>query len=407
MLVYDKVPGYSFESKNFQIINVPMSTSQFFKQYIIGQSYEIRFVGIYKQIFTNNEVIIGDKSIGILDWLNQQKYSFGIANLFAMTGSFAVFEALGIENTFDVSSTVFYPQYLQFLDDNDGKSIDVTQYQVPEFSTAEPGDWKKEAEIWKKNSDRYNLNIKNHKISNYDRKILLNDLSIEFYNILFHKTKLHAKKPPSNMEVLLKKSKIHFVNQHPFEIFKTFPKHEKIVYIGGIHVEDKNILTKRVKKENNKKPQCVVLVSFGTVKLSGEFNAENIEIMFKRFEKHESCKFLVRIGIELLPESFNKKKIEVTNGNIEQQKILSEKNTKLFISHCGQHSLIEAFYAGVPLICIPNSADQFYNSSIVEYLGIGIYVKMLDIKEGKDIQDRNNKFEYDFIRAFNDIISHE
>ena len=42
-----------------------------------------------------------------------------------MAGAFAVFEALGIENTFNVSSDIFYPSYLQFLD------INATEYIIP------------------------------------------------------------------------------------------------------------------------------------------------------------------------------------------------------------------------------------------------------------------------------------
>jgi len=42
-----------------------------------------------------------------------------------MAGSFAVFEALGIEETFDVSSSVFNPAHLQFLE------INVLNFEVP------------------------------------------------------------------------------------------------------------------------------------------------------------------------------------------------------------------------------------------------------------------------------------
>ncbi|CAK5084972.1 unnamed protein product [Meloidogyne enterolobii] len=55
------------------------------------------------------------------------------------------------------------------------------------------------------------------------------------------------------MEVLFKKINLHFVNQHPLEKFKTFPLHEKIIYIGGIHVEEKKILTEKIYKLNNKR----------------------------------------------------------------------------------------------------------------------------------------------------------
>nr|CAD2199585.1 unnamed protein product [Meloidogyne enterolobii] len=82
----------------------------------------------------------------------------------------------------------------------------------------------------------------------------------------------------------------------------------------------------------------------------------------------------------------------------------AKENTKLFISHCGQNSLIEAIYAGVPLICIPNNADQFYNSSLVEHLGIGIYVK---VKIFYDHGVDSEAFGVDFQNALNKIMINE
>ena len=53
------------------------------------------------------------------------------------------------------------------------------------------------------------------------------------------------------MYELFKNIKLHFVNQHPLRIFKEFPEHEKIFYIGGIHVEDKDIFTRSKKIVDN------------------------------------------------------------------------------------------------------------------------------------------------------------
>uniref|UniRef100_A0A915NV04 glucuronosyltransferase n=1 Tax=Meloidogyne floridensis TaxID=298350 RepID=A0A915NV04_9BILA len=345
LLVYHSSDGHEKITENFQIIYLPISITHLnintinrfgmpmaMSQYHNSDKYY--FFGVYSELLSNEKIQIGGIQVGIRDYLKEQNYSLGISEFEVMGGAFAVFEALGIEKTFAISSSIFFPQHLQFLE-IEGKPIDVTQYQLPaslisnlnsltlnlEDLTTEPGDWKAGATIFQRNTDRYNLNLKNHKSTNYVKKVYLDYTSKKYYKILHNQMGISGEQP-SSLEFLFKKIKLHFANQHPLGIFKTFPLHEKIIYIGGIHVEEKKILTEKIKKQNNKKPQCIVLVSFGTVKVSGDFTPENVEIMFDRFSRFKKCKFIVRINKKLLPKNYNKNQIKVTDEYINQQGIL-------------------------------------------------------------------------------------
>uniref|UniRef100_A0A914NA18 glucuronosyltransferase n=1 Tax=Meloidogyne incognita TaxID=6306 RepID=A0A914NA18_MELIC len=110
----------------------------------------------------------------------------------------------------------------------------------------------------------------------------------------------------------------------------------------------------------------------------------DIKKMFELFEEYSHCIYKVKLIKEYLPKNYNKNIIDVSEENIPQQELLSKTNTKLFISHCGTNSLNEAIYAGVPLICIPYAIEQFYNSSLVEHLGIGKYVALIKIVEEQE-----------------------
>jgi len=44
------------------------------------------------------------------------------------------------------------------------------------------------------------------------------------------------------LDALFQNINYHFVNQHIYGNFIGFPIHKKIIYIGGIHVEEKGIL---------------------------------------------------------------------------------------------------------------------------------------------------------------------
>uniref|UniRef100_A0A1I8BAR3 glucuronosyltransferase n=1 Tax=Meloidogyne hapla TaxID=6305 RepID=A0A1I8BAR3_MELHA len=388
LLVYTTtVSGVSVEEGSFNLINVPFNEERFVDG---NEIYNFRvtnnyiYVGIYEEIIKNNQVYIPkfNKNFPILDYLRRQNYIFGIAEFEIMAGSFAVFHELGIKYKFNTAATVFFPYYLQFIGIEVIEEIEAAKI-IPEFYTAKPGDWDKKTGISNKRSVRHSENLQAHKQVNFQKEQDFknsNQYYDEFYNYytnLYNQNVINYQiKQPSKLEELFKNIDHHFINQNPFGLFEHFPRiPDKIMYIGGIVVEDKGILTKNKIKRNE--PSCVVFLSFGSGNVYGitlKFR-KHIEQMADLFKKHTNCVFKVRLEQGFLPEGYITQNIVFTDKMVNQQIILAKTNTKLFISHCGLNSLNEAMYAGVPLICIPYGADQFYNSSLIEHLGIGIYVK--------------------------------
>ena len=58
---------------------------------------------------------------------------------------------------------------------------------------------------------------------------------------------------------------------------------------------------------------------------------------------------------------------------VPQMKVLD--HCKLFISHVGAGSMMEAIYKGVPVMAVPNFADQPVNAKVLESLNLGKWLK--------------------------------
>nr|CAD2193678.1 unnamed protein product [Meloidogyne enterolobii] len=209
------------------------------------------------------------------------------------------------------------------------------------------------------------------------------------YNVQLINSSAMPLKPFKSPRALFSSVKYFLVNHSELA---AYPRdlNNKIKFIGGIAIGDQMLENYRAKDLHNNdyltdgawnnNVECVGFLSIGTLASFNGIDQEKLNTMYLALGKHPECRFLIRIDRAHFPndqqkQHFNLNNVEFINENIPQQEILAQKNTKIAIIHCGQNSLTEALYAGVPVICIPLLGDQRYNASVVEYLQVGIWVQ--------------------------------
>ncbi|CAM4752544.1 unnamed protein product [Rotaria magnacalcarata] len=65
-------------------------------------------------------------------------------------------------------------------------------------------------------------------------------------------------------------------------------------------------------------------------------------------------------------------RVKVERGFVPQKWILQQHSVKIFLSHCGMGSIMEAFYYEKTVLCMPFNMDQFSNAVTVVYRGVGL-----------------------------------
>ncbi|CAA6662561.1 unnamed protein product [Spirodela intermedia] len=120
-------------------------------------------------------------------------------------------------------------------------------------------------------------------------------------------------------------------------------------------------------------PRSVLYVSFGSQNSVSAPQmmalARGLEATAGRFDIKGEFKD------EWLPEGFEDRTGRSGRGLLvrnwaPQLEILSHPSVGGFLSHCGWNSVLESLSRGVPLIGWPMAAEQFYNSNMLEELGV-------------------------------------
>jgi glucuronosyltransferase len=121
----------------------------------------------------------------------------------------------------------------------------------------------------------------------------------------------------------------------------------------------------------------VIFFSFGSNAKTTVLPSEKIKILLKVFSKLKQ-----RVIMKWETDSMEGKPDNVLIGKwLPQDDILAHKNVKLFISHCGLGSTVEAKYHAVPIVGIPLFADQSANTDVVVDEGWGVKVDFATLTE--------------------------
>uniref|UniRef100_A0AC34RG32 Glucuronosyltransferase n=1 Tax=Panagrolaimus sp. JU765 TaxID=591449 RepID=A0AC34RG32_9BILA len=221
-----------------------------------------------------------------------------------------------------------------------------------------------------RSSTGFPSDVDNHpELTFYER--LLNFID-PFFHLLIHNPKPFNEQlvqkhvdPEFDADEALANARIVFVNSEEHLDFPRAISH-KIVYIGGITVNQKFDLPPEYAEIFNSASKGVVLVSFGSLALSKDMPAQNKQSLLKMFAAFPQINFIWKyedlndtIG-EDLPNVFKFKWVDRTA-------ILNQEKTIGFVTHGGMNSVSEAGHFGVPLLAVPLFADQYRNAKMLEF----------------------------------------
>ncbi|CAK1545463.1 unnamed protein product [Leptosia nina] len=161
------------------------------------------------------------------------------------------------------------------------------------------------------------------------------------------------------------------INSHPSIGFpRKLPQNAK--HVAGFHISsDVPALPENLQKVMDSAEHGVIYFSMGS-NLRSEDMSERMKsslmILFAKLNETVIWKF--ETDLDKIPKNVHLVKWA------PQESILAHPNLKLFITHGGQLSTIEAIHFGVPIIGIPVMGDQLMNMNIVSQKGFGMTVDL-------------------------------
>jgi glucuronosyltransferase len=142
------------------------------------------------------------------------------------------------------------------------------------------------------------------------------------------------------------------------------------IRVGGLHIRGVEKFSKDLEDWiESSGDHGVILFSIGHMLNPSVLPVNFIKAFFKAASKLPQ-KFIMKLEGDFGKVPDNIKILK----RLPQQSILAHNKTKLFISHCGQHGIIESIHFEVPIIAMPLFLDQ--SDNLIRLLEYGVAIEL-------------------------------
>nr|QNS26333.1 UDP-glycosyltransferase UGT44A15 [Ostrinia furnacalis] len=178
-----------------------------------------------------------------------------------------------------------------------------------------------------------------------------------------------------SLESIASNASLMFVNTHP-SIFGGIARPDNVIDIGGIHVRPPKVIPTEIERFINEAEHGVIYVNLGSTVKDSTLPKDKLQEMLSAFSK-----LPLRVLWKWDGGSLELPRNVMTMRWFPQYDILKHDNVKVFISHTGILSTIEAVDAGIPVVAIPLFGDQYGNAAVLQDAGIASIVSYQDLKK--------------------------
>ena len=150
---------------------------------------------------------------------------------------------------------------------------------------------------------------------------------------------------------------------------------ENVVHVGGMQIKDAKPLPEKLQAFMDAATEGAVLMSFGTT-----FNTTSMSKQML----NEFLRFMTEVNRPIVLKWDKGSKIEVpdnvfTTPWVPQQDLLAHPNLKVFVTHGGLFSAMEAIYNNVLLVGIPHAFDHRPVISRLQRKNVAILIEFSDL----------------------------